>query len=117
MRLLSWLIGLPLAILVVLFALSNRQTMAVGLWPFDEGLALPVFLAVLLPLLAGFLAGFLFALARGLGHRRAARRHGKRADRLQRELDALRAQAPATAAVPLTPPSVPTPPELPLPPS
>ncbi len=115
MRLLSWLIGLPLAILVVLFALSNRQTMTVGLWPFDEGLALPAFLAVLLPLLAGFLAGFLLALARGLGHRRAARRHGKRADTLQRELDALRAQAPATTAVPPTP--VPTTPELPLPPS
>ena len=95
MKFLSWLIGLPLAVLIVLFALSNRQGVAVGLWPFEEGVVLPVFLAVLLPLLAGFLLGFVTAGARGLKHRRNARIHAKRAAALERELDAKSASPPA----------------------
>ena len=61
MRFLSWLIGLPVAIIVVAFALSNRHDVVLGLWPFEEGLGLPIFLAVLLPLLTGFVLGYLVA--------------------------------------------------------
>lgn len=110
MKILSWLVGLPLAVVVVVFALSNRHPAMIALWPFDRGLELPVYLAVLLPLVIGFLGGFLWASGRGLKHRRAARVHAKRADSLQREIDDMRAAPPPSpaAAVPPADPKVPT---------
>lgn len=104
MRLLRWIIGLPLAVLVVLFALSNRQTTTVALWPFEDGLAMPVYLVVLLPLLAGFLVGFLIAATRGFKHRRAARAETRRAAALERELDAARAASQTTPLASSAPP-------------
>ena len=69
MRFLSWIAGLILAAIVVVFALSNRQIVLIGLWPFVEGLAMPLYLAVLLPLLAGLVLGWLLAGLRALGRR------------------------------------------------
>ena len=90
MKVLSWLVGLPLAAIILLFVLSNRQGVTVGLWPFDDGPNLPVYLIVLLPLLVGFFAGALISGVKGLKHRRQARRQTKRADDLERQLDNLR---------------------------
>lgn len=69
MRLLFWLIGVPLAAAAVVFALSNRQTVVLGFWPFVEGLELPVYLAVLVPLAVGFAGGYVAALVRRLTRR------------------------------------------------
>lgn len=108
MKIISWLIGLPLAAIIVLFALSNRQAVSIGLWPFEEGVMLPVYLAVLLSLLAGFFVGALSFGARGLKHRRDARRSAKRVSLLEGELQT-RAAVPAAAgdasADHLTPPT------------
>ena len=71
MKILFWLAGLPLAAAVILFALSNRQPVAVSMWPFAEGVQLDLYLAVLLPLLVGFLLG----LAVGSWGRRRGTRH------------------------------------------
>jgi uncharacterized integral membrane protein len=100
---LSWLVGLPLAAIVLLFALSNRQDVALGLWPFDDGVVLPVYLIVLLPLLLGFVAGALASGLKGLKYRRLARQQTKRAEGLEHQLDAVRASATANPALP--PPS------------
>lgn len=93
MKVLSWLVGLPLAVIVLLFALSNRHGVTVGLWPFEDGIDLPVYLIVLLPLLVGFLAGALLAGLKGLKHRRALRQQARRVADLERQLDALRVSA------------------------
>ena len=100
MRFISWLIGLPLAVLVVVFALSNRQDVVVGLWPFADGLPLPVYLLVLLPLLAGLLAGLGLGAVRNLGHRRRARHQTRRAEGFERELASLRASSSTPPASP-----------------
>ena len=71
MRLIKWIGGLILAAIVVTFALSNRQIVQIGLWPFIEGLELPLYLAVLLPLLGGILLGWLGAGLKGFAKRRA----------------------------------------------
>jgi len=71
-RILSWIASLILAAVVVVFALSNRQEVLIGLWPFFEGLALPLYLAVMLPFLAGLLFGWSVAGMRGIAKRRAA---------------------------------------------
>jgi uncharacterized integral membrane protein len=103
-KVLSWLVGLPLAVIVLLFALSNRQVVAVGLWPLADGIDLPVYLIVLLPLLIGFLAGTLVAGLKGLKHRRIARRQTKRAADLERQLDQARASSSAAAGQALSSP-------------
>ena len=58
------LIGLFLGAAVVIFAVSNRSEVQVDFWPFVEGLALPLYLAVLLPLLIGFGLGYAIARLR-----------------------------------------------------
>jgi len=94
LRVLSWLIGLPLALLVVVFALSNRQDAIIGMWPFAEGLPLPTYLLVLLPLVAGLLLGLLLGGLRNIRHRASARFQGRRAAALERELAASRDTTP-----------------------
>ncbi|HLN22365.1 MAG TPA: lipopolysaccharide assembly protein LapA domain-containing protein [Patescibacteria group bacterium] len=100
MRLLTWLIGLPVGVVVVIFALSNRQTTALGLWPFADGVAVPVYVAVLAPLLAGLLLGLLLTGFSGLRRRAALRFHTHRVRALEREVETLRAARAAPSATP-----------------
>ncbi len=72
MRRLPWLVGLPFGAIIVVFALSNRETVVVALWPFVDGLAMPLYLAELLSLLAGFLIGVVFQSLRGRRRRKRA---------------------------------------------
>ena len=92
-RTLAWLTGLPLMLLVVLFAVANRQTVALELWPLPGAVALPAYLAVLGALGLGLVVG---AGAMALACLSACRRAGvekRRAESLARQLAA--AQAPA----------------------
>lgn len=100
MKVLSWLVGLPLAVIVLLFVLSNRQGATVGLWPFEDGIDLPVYLIVLLPLLAGFFIGVLTAGLKGLKHRRRARQQARRLVDLERQLEAARASSATAETAP-----------------
>jgi uncharacterized integral membrane protein len=74
MRYLNWIVGLLVAAIVVDFALSNRETVLVGFWPLIDGLALPVYLALLLPLLLGLALGWLAAGWRSFRRRRAEKK-------------------------------------------
>lgn len=74
MRYLNWIAGLLVAAIVVDFALSNRETVLVGFWPLIDGLALPVYLALLLPLLLGLALGWLAAGWRNYRRRRAEKK-------------------------------------------
>lgn len=90
LRRLSWILTLPLALLVVSFAVSNRDSVALGLWPLPFMAELPVFALVLGTFVLGFVAGGLVAWAGQHGHRAAERRHQSRADRLEREVEQLK---------------------------
>ncbi|MEM8916592.1 MAG: lipopolysaccharide assembly protein LapA domain-containing protein, partial [Pseudomonadota bacterium] len=58
MRALGWgLIGLPLMIVVVLFALSNREIVTLSIWPLALERQYPLFLVILATALAGFFIG------------------------------------------------------------
>ncbi|MDR3440353.1 lipopolysaccharide assembly protein LapA domain-containing protein [Telmatospirillum sp.] len=103
----SWLVGVPFAAIVLLFALSNRQSVILALWPFEDGLAVPVFFTVLAPLLLGFVIGAAVAGGAGLKHRRAARRNAKRADALERQLQGLAAGTAGSSPLPALPASTP----------
>ncbi len=61
MRILFWLIVLPLLALIGLFAAHNAGTTSIVLWPPDRQVTVPVYAAVLAP----FLLGIALALAFG----------------------------------------------------
>ena len=100
MRLLAWLVGLPLTAIVVLFAVSNRQPITIGFWPFSDGITAPAYVIGLVPLGIGVLLGAGMA---GIGTVRARFRHRgavRRGRDMERQMEELRARTPA-----ISPPS------------
>lgn len=98
MRHLSWIVTLPLAILVVVFAVSNREAVALDLWPLDIVVAAPVFLLVLGGAFIGFLAGGCVVWLAAAGRRSATRRRDRRIDTLEREVGNLQGATEGTTA-------------------
>jgi uncharacterized integral membrane protein len=94
-----WIVAVLAAAAAVLFAVSNRQSVMVGFWPFPSR-ELPLYLVVLLALLVGFLVGEFVAWLNGGRTRRLARERARRIAALERELAATQAMTtPAAAAL------------------
>jgi lipopolysaccharide assembly protein A len=101
MKFLSWLVLALVTLVVILFAVSNRETVSVGLWPLPALVELPLYLVLLGTLVFGFVVGELVAWIGGWRWRREARRGRDRIAMLERELEAAQAQrrdAPAPIA-------------------
>lgn len=88
----------PLAALVVLFALSNRQMVDLRLWPLDFTWSVPLSLAVLLPAAAAFFLGAAIVWLSDLPARRRGWSAQRRAAALQQDLDRIHAAEKAAAA-------------------
>jgi putative membrane protein len=88
------LIALPLLLLMVLFALSNRQPVPLRFWPTDYSLVLPLSLAVLGGMAVAFLAGGLLVWVSALAQRRRARRAEQTARLLEAQVQELKARLP-----------------------
>jgi len=78
--LLTAVVLVPLGVLILLFALANRQWISVSLDPFSAqdpavAVSLPVFFVVLFALMAGVLIGGAATWLSQAKWRRAARRH------------------------------------------
>lgn len=68
----SWILTLPVIVVVVIFAVRHRADVAIDLWPTGIQLAVPLYVVVLGSLLTGFLVGALVMwLSAGRGRRRA----------------------------------------------
>lgn len=92
-RLLGLVLLLPLLLLLVLFGLSNRQEVALELWPFDLAWVVPLSTAMLIMAALAFLFGALVTWAGALAWRRRARRLEEAARLLEAELAEHRARA------------------------
>lgn len=57
MKYFSWIITLPITLVIVIFALSNMHEVTFGLWPFDDTFTLALYIAVLSTFLVGFICG------------------------------------------------------------
>jgi uncharacterized integral membrane protein len=88
------LIGLPLLILLVLFALSNTAPVRLGLWPSDYTLQLPLSLTVLVAMAIAFLAGGVTVWVSELAQRRRARRAEQTVRLLEAQVQELKARLP-----------------------
>jgi lipopolysaccharide assembly protein A len=98
MKFLWWLILALVALVLVLFAVSNREAVSVALWPLPATLDWPLYVVVLGTLVIGFFAGQFVTWVGGWRWRREARRSRDRIARLERELEAARAETPAPVA-------------------
>ena len=73
MRRLVWLIILLFILVLAVFAIANRQPIALDLWPLPWSLDVPAYLAVLGPLALGMIVGSVLTAASGLSARRTQR--------------------------------------------
>ncbi|MBM3571519.1 MAG: DUF1049 domain-containing protein [Alphaproteobacteria bacterium] len=105
MRLLSFLVLLPVTLATVVFAVSNRGQLTLRFWPLPYAVDLPVYILALGAVLVGFALGAAVVWIVGGNRRRrlraAMRDQGARADALTREVEGLRqAQASHSPALP-----------------
>ncbi len=100
MRRFSWIITVPITIVIVVFSIANRQPVTIDLWPFefDEPLRLPLFLLVLGALLVGFCIGAAVMWISDGRVRNRARENYYKASHLQREVAALKRKQEPSAA-------------------
>lgn len=91
------LIAAPFLLLLVIFALSNRAVVALGLWPTDLHLAAPLSLVVFAAGGIGLLLGACLVWVNELRQRRRARRAEAAVRRLEAEVQALKARLPSAA--------------------
>jgi len=84
---------LPLIILLVLFGISNKQDVALNLWPLDVAWVTPLYAAVLVVAAVFFLFGAGVTWLAGMPHRRRANRMEEAARVLEAELSEHRAAA------------------------
>jgi uncharacterized integral membrane protein len=94
------LILLPVAIVVVLFAVANRGPVTLSFDPFSGGApefsaTIPLYAALFAALALGVLVGGMAAWLTQAKHRRARRAHQREAQRLRTEAERLRARSAA----------------------
>jgi lipopolysaccharide assembly protein A len=100
MKLLFWIVVVVIAIVLGSFAASNRESVALGLWPLPVVAKLPLYIAVLGALLLGIVLGAVAAWCAGGRGRRDARRRARRIAALEGELAATRTTLLDAAARP-----------------
>jgi len=72
-----------IAVVVVIFALANRDPVTLSLWPLPLDLTMPLYIAVLGGLVVGLIAGAVISWLPKLRLRRQARAAERRADALE----------------------------------
>lgn len=92
MKLVDWLLALPVTVVLLVFALNNRVPVEVNLWPLPY--AVPAWLSVvaLVALGAGFVLGLVAAFIGSRRWRRKARQAERRLRLVEQELGATQAQ-------------------------
>lgn len=95
MKVAGWIIGLPLAVLLVVFAVANRHEIRLELWPLPFALDLPAYLAVFGAALIGLAVGAAATWLAGSRGRGRARTERRRAAALERQLEAHKGPTPS----------------------
>ena len=95
MKRISWIVTIPVTLVVVVFAIANRTAITVNFWPLPWIAQLPLYLVVLGSLLAGFLIGAVIAWLSAGRRRQEARVAAERLRGLTAELTQLQRQQAA----------------------
>src|SRR5690348_9634215 len=96
-RIVGWVVLVPLCIVLIVFALANRQLVVVNFNPFvpsealtTPGVGVPFFLVLFTVLLLGVVLGGIATWFAQSHHRRDERSYRRETERLSREVDAMR---------------------------
>ncbi|MEO6011962.1 MAG: LapA family protein [Devosia sp.] len=96
-RIVGWVVLVPLCLVLIVFALANRQLVVVNFNPFapsealtTPGVGVPLFLVLFTILLFGVLLGGIATWFAQSQHRRDERVYRRETERLNREVDAMR---------------------------
>lgn len=96
-RIVGWVVLVPLCLVLIVFALANRQLVVVNFNPFvpsealtTPGVGVPLFLVLFTVLLFGVILGGIATWFAQAPHRRDERNYRREAERLNREVDAIR---------------------------
>lgn len=102
LKLIIWLIVVVVICLpLVDFALTNRQSVPLSVWPLDYSVELPVSLAILVAMALAFLIGGLLVWFGSLSQRARARRAERAVRLLEAQVEELKARlspVPTSAA-------------------
>lgn len=93
-KLVFWLVLVPLAIVIVMFAIANREKVTVSFDPFAPmepaaSVSMPLFVLIFVLVILGVILGGIATWLRQAPHRRAARSHHTDVAALRREIDGL----------------------------
>lgn len=90
MRYVSWIITVPLTVIIIVFAVSNRHAMSIELWPLPiDSVVLPTYLVLLVALLLGIILGGIISWLAAGKTRSKARQARYRAEYAEREVNRL----------------------------
>ena len=89
-RFISWIAMLIIGVVAVVFAVSNRSSVDVNLWPVAEELSVPLFVIALGAALLGFLGGAIVAWFSGGRRRLRARLARRQVTGMEKDLGTLR---------------------------
>jgi len=111
-RQISYILGLILAAILVVFAIDNGASMTISLWPLPWQATLPGFIALFFALVIGFLVGAVAVWLSGSKARKRARdlaatsrAQAHQIAEQERRYAAARAAAAPPAGSPMAPPS------------
>ena len=85
---------------IVLFALSNTETVHLGLWPTGYGIDAPISLTILIAMALAFLLGAVVVWISELSQRRRARRAERTVKLLEAQIEDLKARAMPSLPLP-----------------
>ncbi|MBM3521775.1 MAG: LapA family protein [Alphaproteobacteria bacterium] len=98
MRPLFWIVGVPLLLVGAFFAVANRESVSIDLWPATGKVTMPLFAALVGALYLGFLFGALVAWWAGRRGRSRGREARRRVVALQLENQQLQQRADRLAS-------------------
>jgi uncharacterized integral membrane protein len=95
MRRFAWIVTLPISVIVVVFAVMNRQQVELDVWPLPWNISAPLFLFTLGLVLFGFLLGVVVMWFSGTKQRRRLRALKRELEDARIDLHELRRRPPA----------------------
>jgi uncharacterized integral membrane protein len=104
-RILNWIVGVPIALIVIGFAVANRQWIEVSFDPFSRqapfaAIAMPLWALLFCGLFLGALAGWIACWFAQKKWRKAAREERAQSTRLRDEVDTLKRNAARNERLP-----------------